>query len=324
MYSSTTSFNNGYASNVIATTQSPQRTVTTSIVGNPAPVVGHTSSHDIDPYGDAIVSYGVDELGEPVRITSTGILHGPEIRTFTERIAPGETHTSSHVSHNVLNPFETEVNTTTTTDVVSPSRYLKTTTYSSPTRQVHHEFAPLEQPVTNTTSTTTTRRVASPSRQVTTTYHAPMSPVRQTVVAHSPVRQVTVMNQSPVRSYSTVYNALVERTVVTQRPAQQYVSNTIVQSPARQVTTSYTHASPVQPVMPVQQNVVTTTQAGLQTSTYSSGRRTTTIVNDLPVKSRVDMMLEETRARLGTERVVANQQQVQVSHQSVVQTNSYY
>lgn len=142
MYTSTTSFNNGYGSSVTQTelssarhttvvTTSPSRTVASrQILTNNYPVSLQHSTHDINPYGDAIVSYGVDEFGEPVRITSTGILHGPEIKTFTERIAPGETHTTCHTSTNPLNPFEAQVNTTTTTDIVNPSRYMKTTTYS--------------------------------------------------------------------------------------------------------------------------------------------------------------------------------------------------
>lgn len=312
MYSSTTSFNNGF-SNTIRTTElsparhttvvtaSPQRTVTTSVLANPVPhhPLSH-STHDIDQFSDAIVSYGVDELGEPVRITSTGILHGHEIRTFTERIAPGEATTSSHVSRNYVNPFETQVNTTTTTDVKSPSRYMKTTTYSpSRVRPVHHEFAPLDAPAINTTSTTTSRLIASPRRQITTYHAAPMSPVRRTIVTQSPARHMTTTtNYSPIRS--TVVTQSPTRHVTTYNAPISPVRQTIVtQSPARQMTTTFNG-----PASPVRETIVENTGFGNATSTYVSGGRTTTIANDVDVRSRVDMMLEHTRARLGTSRVV--------------------
>jgi hypothetical protein len=230
------------------------------------------STHDIDAFGDAIVSYGVDELGEPVRITSTGILHGHEIKTFTERIAPAEAHTSTHVSRSIVNPYETQVNTTTTTDVTSPSRYMKTTTYSpSRVRPVEHEFAPIDVPVTNTHTSTTTRHIASPVRHVT-TYHAPLSPVQRTVVTQSPARHVTTTtNYSPVRNtvvthspshVNTVYNNATS-TVVTQSPARHVtaynpVSTVVTQSPARNITTTTTNL----PASPVRETVVTQNPAG--------------------------------------------------------------
>jgi hypothetical protein len=187
MYTSTTNYNNphiGYSPVRHSTyMSSPVRTISNSVVTHPAPL-GH-SSHNVDPYGDAIVSYGVDEFGEPIRIVSTGILYGPEIKTFTERVAPGETTTSNHVSRSYLNPFEAQENHTTVTDVTSPSRYYKTTTYSpSRIRPVHHEFAPIDIPMTKSTSTTTTRHLGSPYRQVTTSYHPEqMSPVRSAIVS---------------------------------------------------------------------------------------------------------------------------------------------
>jgi len=84
----TSSYNNGHtyrttelspSRHFTVRTGSPLRTVTSTVMGNPCPIAMQHSTHDIDPLGDAIVSYGVDEMGEPVRITSTGILHGHEI-----------------------------------------------------------------------------------------------------------------------------------------------------------------------------------------------------------------------------------------------------
>jgi hypothetical protein len=338
MYSSTTSYNNDYVSTVRTTdlsparhttvvTASPQRTVTSTVLANPVPIGLTHSTHDVDPFGDAIVSYGVDELGEPVRITSTGILHGHEIRTFTERVAPGEATTSSHVTTNYLNPYESQVATTTTTDVMSPSRYMKTTTYSpSRVAPVHHEFAPLEVPITNTTSTTTTRHIGSPYRHVT-TYAAPLSPVHNTtVVTQSPARHVSTVTASNY-NYSPIHNT----TVVTQSPARHVSTVTasnysparnttvVTQSPSRNITTTTNYATPASPVretvvtnhfgdhistsydvQPTKETVITNPGFGNATSTYSHGGRTTTIVNDVDVKSRVEMMLEHTRARLGT------------------------
>lgn len=94
----------------------------TSIVSNPLAPYVHTSevidpvlglpfthaTHQVNPYDDSVVTFGVDEFGEPIRVISTGLLHGHEIQTFTERIAPGETVTTSHVQRNYLNPWEAE------------------------------------------------------------------------------------------------------------------------------------------------------------------------------------------------------------------------
>lgn len=167
MYSTTTSVNHNY----------PEHTPYGTVIHNPLVHSLAHSSHDVDPYGDAIVSYGVDEFGEPVRIVSTGILHGHEIMTYAERVAPGETITTNHISTNYLNDFEAEENLITNTDIVSPSQYVKTTTYSpSRVRPIHYDFAPIDAPVTNSITTTTTRHVGSPYRHVTTYHSDPYDP----------------------------------------------------------------------------------------------------------------------------------------------------
>jgi hypothetical protein len=98
-------------------------------------------SHDIDPFADAIVSYGLDEMGKPVKIYSTGILYGHEIKTFTERVTPGEAVTTKHVFTDHLTPYDAIENQTTRTDITHAGRYVKETTYSpSRVRPVYHDF----------------------------------------------------------------------------------------------------------------------------------------------------------------------------------------
>jgi len=235
----------------------------------------------------------------------------------------------SHVTENVLSPFEKQLSTTTTTNIKSPSRYLKRTTYSpSRHRPVEHEFTPIDVPEINTTSTTTNRHISPPARHVTTTYHAaPLSPHRSTVVTHSPARQYTsttqyspvrntVVTHSPARQYTTTTQySPVRNTVVTHSPARQYTTTThnvpasparhtvVTQSPSRNFTSTTYNA----PASPVRETIVSSNGFDHTSSTYSLGGRnitTTTVHNDIDVKSRVEHMLEHTRARLGTERVI--------------------
>ena len=186
MYSSSSHFNSNYSyyeplasSTVIS---SPVRNSTT-FISNPVPNTHAT--HDIDTLGDSIVTYGVDEMGEPIKIISTGILYAPEIQTFTERVTPVETITQTHVARSYANPYEDQVHTTTTTDITSPGRYVKATTYSpSRVRPVHHEFTDIEPQVTNRTSTTTTRSIPVPHTTVTSVYAEPISPVRRVTISN--------------------------------------------------------------------------------------------------------------------------------------------
>lgn len=227
MYSTSSSYSNLYnyydpiARSTVIT--SPLRSVSTTVASNPVPIT--QAQHDIDSLGDSIVTYGVDEFGKPIKIVSTGILYAPEIQTFTERVTPEEATTHTHVARSYANPFEEQVHTTTTTDVTSPGRYLKATTYSpSRLRPIHHEFSELDLPVTNRTSTTTVRSIPVPQTTITSVYPDPvLSPVRRTIVTSSPSRRVTISNTA----------LPIERT-------------TYIQSPLRNVTTSYNHiTSPV-------------------------------------------------------------------------------
>lgn len=173
MYSTSTSYADPYTyyeplvkSTVVT---SPVRTVSTTVTPNPVPVTQAT--HDIDSLGDSIVTYGIDEFGKPIKIISTGILYAPEIQTFTERIAPEEATTHTQVARSYANPFEEQIHTTTTTEVTSPGRYVKSTTYSpSRVRPIHHEFTDVDLPHTNRTSITTTRSIPVPHATVTSVY----------------------------------------------------------------------------------------------------------------------------------------------------------
>lgn len=82
---------------------------------------------------------------------------------------------------------------------------------------------------------------------------------------------------------------------------------------AAPVQESYTELSPTRTLVsrmnttqpsPVRETIIQNTGYGQMTTSYNSAHRTATFVNDVDVKSRVDMMLEHTRARLGTERVI--------------------
>lgn len=86
----------------------------------------------------------------------------------------------------------------------------------------------------------------------------------------------------------------VRQTVVTRSPVRQTI---VTRSPVRETIVTRS---------PVRHTVVSNPGYGNVTSTYYSPDRTTTVVNDIDVKSRVDMMLEHTRARLGTSRVFAD------------------
>lgn len=95
---------------------------------------------------------------------------------------------------------------------------------------------------------------------------------------------------SPYRQVTTTYQA---------DPLSPVRSTIVSQSPVRRVSTVYhdTHS-------PVTQTLVEDGPIGLTTSSYVGYNGSTTIVNDVDVRSRVNMMLEHTRARLGTSRVI--------------------
>lgn len=91
----------------------------------PGTLVRH--NHELLPDGDTIISYGVDEFGQPVKITTTGVLHGEEIKTFTERIAPGEI-TEDNVSESV-GPYGERIHTV-TRNYREPFSYARETSYT--------------------------------------------------------------------------------------------------------------------------------------------------------------------------------------------------
>ena len=100
----------------------------------PRTVVHH--NHEFLPDGDTIISYGVDELGQPVKITTTGILYGEEIKTFTERIEPGEI-TEDRVQQSV-GPYGERIHSV-TRNYREPYSYARETSYSpAGVTHVHH------------------------------------------------------------------------------------------------------------------------------------------------------------------------------------------
>lgn len=229
----------------VTTTRNLTGAIATNVVHHHSPArvpLGRTD-HIADRIGDSLVSYGVNDFGEEVRVTSTGIINGPAIRTLAEKVSPPRTHVSSHVTTG-YGGFPLAHSTT--VHGTSPSRHVKETVYGAhrighPTGYIAREYSPVRGGIT--------RIDHSPVRSVTRVDHSPLrssytrvahhhhiehSPVR---IDHSPVRSVTRVDHSPVRrSYGYVEPVAtrVEHapvTTITAGPLRRSISRSI--SPAR-------------------------------------------------------------------------------------------
>lgn len=237
---------------------SPSRLITNTVHHHsPARPIGMTE-HVADRFGDTLVSYGVNEYGEQVRVASSGIISGPQIRTIAEKVSPPRTHVTSHVTHGYGGYG---ISHSTTFRETSPSRQFKETVYS-PASFIHNtgyiarDYSPVRGSITRVDHSplrgSYTRVDYSPPRNVTRVDYSPprtlsrvdYSPVRRsfgvlepvaTVVDHAPV---TVIRDSPARRRSITrvdYSPLrgsISRSV---SPARSFTSV----SPPRQVSHHY-------------------------------------------------------------------------------------
>jgi hypothetical protein len=232
---------------------SPQRMVTTTRAPNTdihtSTVISHSpayraprgrADHHVDPLTDSIVSYGVDENGEQIKITSTGILRSPELRTVAEKTSPGRRVTNTLVSSGLGGQFVSSQH-----HELSPTRQVKETVFRPSPERVYGASRRVTQfsPGRQVTSTFSPGRSGVVTRHYT---NAPM-PVQRThhVVSHSSsVRSASVYSSS-VASMSPSPARVVTRTQFSPARRPALVTSTFSRSPSpRQVTR--THFSPTQ------------------------------------------------------------------------------
>lgn len=268
-----------YASTAI--THSPMRAVTTTrgvggvlasnvVTHSPAPVPIGRTEHLSDRMADALVSYGVNEFGEQVKVTSTGIISGPALRTVAEKVSPPRRHVANHI-HTTVQGYP--LMTSTTVADSAPVRQFKETVYS-PTRNayptaygVRTNYSPLrssgiayaEQPIMNSVGHTVTRVGHSPLRGGIATGVNPIV----SRVEHSPLRgSITRVDHSPLRgSYTRVVDHSQLRgsyTRVDVSPPRESYTRVVNHSPLRSPVTRVDHRvsridhSPVRaPLVPV-------------------------------------------------------------------------
>ena len=141
---------------------------------NPASGFPPGAKHIEDRGADTLVSYGRDENGEEVRITSKGILKNPELRTVAERISPPR----QYITNNAR---------------VSVSPY---------TGESLHEHSTSVSPVMRDSLVKET--VYSPSRPV--TYRTSKRPVVPIGTAHDTIIGQSTINQGQPHSPIVVRN----------------------------------------------------------------------------------------------------------------------
>jgi len=289
---------------------SPQRMVTTSralggdihsstMIHHAAPAPAYPrgrANHHVNPMTDSIVSYGVDENGEEIKITSTGILRNPELRTVAEKTSPGRKMISNTM---MSTAYGAPLMSSTNIHEMSPTRQVKETVFRpSPQRTygVSHRvtgYSPVRHTTTFSPSVTQQYPTQySPNRSQVVTRHytnAPAPVVTHAISHSSSVRSSSMVSvsasPSPVRHYTRTQFSPTRHTVTrTQlspaRRAPALVTSTYSRSPSPvRHTVTRTNFSPVRRA------------PAMVTSTYSRSpspvRHTVTRTNFSPVNRTV-------------------------------------
>lgn len=226
----------------VTTTRNLGGTLTNNVIHHsPSRHVGR-SSHLINKIGDSLVSYGINDDGDQVRVTSTGIVNSPQLRTVAERISPPRTHITNHVTSGHIGYPVTHSTTITGT---SPVRQVKETVYNPgriahPTGYVGRGYSPLRGSIARVghspLRSSYSRVDHSPLRRsYSRVDHSPLRSSYSRVehhITHSPARSITRLDHSPVRSVTRIDHSPVRRSIGVLEPVTTVVNH----APVTQIT----------------------------------------------------------------------------------------